>query len=113
VPEITPESHRYVGMWRPPLESLTHKDVPVEQLFCPCGAAEWEVRWGIIWHHNAKMSRTERVTGEFKREFVDHYLAGHFDTPIYEPKPMLSVQFPTGANFDDIKDSVCPTGDTK
>lgn len=73
----TKETHRYVGMWRPPFEEVTKraedsfscKSVP---FVCTCGVSLMHTSGGIAW----KLDREKRL---------DHWLAGHFDEPIYEP----------------------------
>ena len=58
----TPETHRYVGMWRPPFEVVCPK-VGESAPACNCGA---------------------RLP--LREEILDHWLAGHFDEPQYEAK---------------------------
>lgn len=68
----TPETHRYVGMWRPPWEPLLD---------------DFDSQWNrgdhaIIKGPMAPGGRRYDDGNELRAD----YLAGHFDVPQYEPK---------------------------
>ena len=86
----TAETHRFMGMWRPPLETLLQKDAAEHRIRCPCNEwkAQWLVRWGNTCHYDNQMNREQS-----HREFLEHWLAGHFDEPQYELKSRTENDF--------------------
>lgn len=63
----TPETHRYLGMWRPPWEDAQMEAKNKREPQCRCG------------EYLQMMSINGTGT------LMSHYLSGHFDTPQYEP----------------------------
>jgi len=75
----TPETHRYVGMWRPPFESLwlyQRKLYRLDEITCPCGA-----------QLPNPQSYSVGATPKILRDHAwAHWFGGHFDEPQYEAK---------------------------
>ncbi|HXJ38903.1 MAG TPA: hypothetical protein VNH18_06465 [Bryobacteraceae bacterium] len=69
----TPETHRYVGMWRPTFDAaIAQCKMPNIGYRCPCGGSGGLTEW-----------------------VMEHWLAGHFDVPQYEAKPISKAAEPT------------------
>jgi hypothetical protein len=80
----SPETHRYVGMWRPPFDTIfttENKLGRYQYSMCPCGIglANPELCSPAIRHQSWEDAHK-------------HWLAGHFDVPQYELKGMSSEQ---------------------
>lgn len=77
----TPATHRYVGMWRPPLAEVIRREFvqhPSGEFYfdCPCGSVCFRCSAAVRGPCDAASSLT----------LLNHWLAGHFDEPQYEAK---------------------------
>lgn len=84
----TPETHRYVGMWRPPFESLwlyPRNQYHFDEITCPCGAQ-------LPNPGKYAVGSTPKI---LRDHAWAHWFAGHFDEPQYEPLESTARPKPT------------------